>query len=512
MPTAASSSSPSCPTTVCCPVVVPAQLTATGVSGLRPLATSCSPTYCDVGGVDGEHERARACGERLVVGGVDVAQVGLGAHRTDRHAGVGRGADPERDARDDVERHDRLGDGERFLDRAVVGERVAGDQPDDGLRRRAPRRAAPWRSRPASDSAGRDLAGRQRGDRRRAPAASATTTSAPERIASAACVGQQAGVAGPGSHEGDPSDDLARAGHVVLPIIVSAPSASSSAASRRPTPSASVVGPVADSRTASLPSSAVTDPRRKTSRSRCRPPIALGDLGQRADRGRAAGLERGEQRPLGRDGGAGVGVVERGQQRRAPRRRRSGTRSPARPARARAAPGSGRGSRSPRRRGRAGAARRRRATTASSSPSATRARAGCRRCRAAARPRCPSPSARSCAARRGEPVPTREPGGSSPSVSPSRATSASRGSSRGGTAAMVMPVGRRGRQVLVGVDGDVDLVGEQRGAQRRHEHAGAAELVDRGGRPVALGDDRDDLDRHAERARRRRRSGSGRAR
>ena len=37
------------------------------------------------------------------------------------------------------------------------------------------------------------------------------------------------------------------------------------------------------------------------------------------------------------------------------------------------------------------------------------------------------------------PVPTVDPGGSSPRVSPSRATSASRGSSRGGTAATARP-------------------------------------------------------------------------
>ena len=40
---------------------------------------------------------------------------------------------------------------------------------------------------------------------------------------------------------------------------------------------------------------------------------------------------------------------------------------------------------------------------------------------------------------RGEPVPIREPGGNSPRVRPSRATRASRGSSRRGTAAIVMP-------------------------------------------------------------------------
>ena len=39
--------------------------------------------------------------------------------------------------------------------------------------------------------------------------------------------------------------------------------------------------------------------------------LALDDLGQGADRGGAAGLERGEQGPLGGDAGAGVGVVQR---------------------------------------------------------------------------------------------------------------------------------------------------------------------------------------------------------
>ncbi len=51
----------------------------------------------------------------------------------------------------------------------------------------------------------------------------------------------------------------------------------------------------------------------------------------------------------------------------------------------------------------------------------------------------PSPSARSWVIRRGEPVPTVDPGGNSPRVSPSRATSASRGSSRFDTAASAMP-------------------------------------------------------------------------
>ena len=52
---------------------------------------------------------------------------------------------------------------------------------------------------------------------------------------------------------------------------------------------------------------------------------------------------------------------------------------------------------------------------------------------------CPRPRASSCAVRRGEPVPMRAPAGSSPRVSPSRATRTSRASSRGGTAAMTSP-------------------------------------------------------------------------
>jgi len=46
MPAAASSMSPTVPATVCWAVVVPAQLTVTGVSGLRPPDTSCSPSIC----------------------------------------------------------------------------------------------------------------------------------------------------------------------------------------------------------------------------------------------------------------------------------------------------------------------------------------------------------------------------------------------------------------------------------------------------------------------------------
>ena len=65
------------------------------------------------------------------------------------------------------------------------------------------------------------------------------------------------------------------------------------------------------------------------------------------------------------------------------------------------------------------------------------------------------------------------PAGSSPSTRPSRATSASRGSSRGGTAAMHEPRVRCRREVLVGVHGEVDLAGHERVAQLRDEHADA---------------------------------------
>ncbi len=77
-------------------------------------------------------------------------------------------------------------------------------------------------------------------------------------------------------------------------------------------------------------------------------------------------------------------------------------------------------------------------TTASSSPSTTL------RTRVSTLPRTGTTSrsgrsARSCAARRGEPVPTEAPAGSVATVPPSRATSTSRASSRGGTAARRRP-------------------------------------------------------------------------
>ena len=89
-------------------------------------------------------------------------------------------------------------------------------------------------------------------------------------------------------------------------------------------------------------------------------------------------------------------------------------------------------------RGRGGPVRRgraRRRRTRRSRP----CRSGCRRCRGCRRSRGRGRAPASWAARRGEPVPTRLPTGSSPRVRPSRATTTSRGSSRVGTAARVMP-------------------------------------------------------------------------
>ena len=103
-------------------------------------------------------------------------------------------------------------------------------------------------------------------------------------------------------------------------------------------------------------------------------------------------------------------------------------------------------------------------------------------------------AASSWAARRGEPVPTRAPGGRSASVSPSRAHRASAGSSRGGTAPMTQAVGVARRQVLEGVDGDVAAAVEQRVAQGGDEHAGAAEARQRPGQAVAVGPDVDGLE------------------
>ncbi len=165
---------------------------------------------------------------------------------------------------------------------------------------------------------------------------------------------------------------------------------------------------------------------------------------------------------------------------------RRGTRPPAHPARARAASAAGRASRSPRRAGRAGPAR---PGPGPRRPTRRRrpCRSGCPRCRGSPTTSKPRPSAWSCAARRGDPVPTRAPAGSSPRVSPSRATSTSRGSSRSGHG------GQRDQsgcgavgQVLERVHGDVDVAAQQRVAQGADEDAGAADAGERRGGDVAV--------------------------
>ena len=107
------------------------------------------------------------------------------------------------------------------------------------------------------------------------------------------------------------------------------------------------------------------------------------------------------------------------------------------------------------------------------------ARAGCRRCRGSARPRAVA-ERRSWAIRRGAPVPIREPGAARASVSPSRATSTSRGSSRryGGDDQAVR---RRGGQVLVRVDREVDLAwrAARRAARRRTRRRRSGQRLDR---------------------------------
>ena len=95
----------------------------------------------------------------------------------------------------------------------------------------------------------------------------------------------------------------------------------SSLARRLPTPAASAGSPVADIRTAQRRRRVRA--RRPAPRAR-RPSLALDDLGQRPDRGGAAGLERGEHRALGGDGRAGVRVVEGRRTSRGDGRRRRG--------------------------------------------------------------------------------------------------------------------------------------------------------------------------------------------
>ncbi len=91
---------------------------------------------------------------------------------------------------------------------------------------------------------------------------------------------------------------------------VSAPSASRSAASRRPD-----LRGVGERSGAGQPDGiAAVRADHRTAQVDLRPCVALGDLGQRGDRGGAAGLQRGQQSPLRGDRGPGVGVVERGEQ------------------------------------------------------------------------------------------------------------------------------------------------------------------------------------------------------
>jgi hypothetical protein len=191
--------------------------------------------------------------------------------------------------------------------------------------------------------------------------------------------------------------------------------------------------------------------------------VTLGDLRQGADRRRAAGLQRGEQRALGGHRRAGVLVVERAEQahqllvvgaaldrERALRRGRQhrqrvddlgGLDEAAEPLQAR--PRAGR----PRR------ARRLRPCDAGVDVAADR------------HDLVAEPEAEQLGGAAREPVPIRAPGGQLADRQPSRATSTSRGSSRSGTAAMTSPGRGRRRQVLVRVDGEVDLAGEQ--ASRR---------------------------------------------
>ena len=94
------------------------------------------------------------------------------------------------------------------------------------------------------------------------------------------------------------------------------------------------------------------------------------------------------------------------------------------------------------------------------------ARAGCRRCRGSATTSRPRPRARSWAARRGEPVPIREPAGQlaegQPVAGDQRVARVLAQRHRGEHEAL----GLGGRQVLERVHGEVDLAGEQRVAQR----------------------------------------------
>ena len=116
------------------------------------------------------------------------------------------------------------------------------------------------------------------------------------RSASAARTVSRPGSPGPSPDEGDPAGGLARAAHRVLPNS-DVRAGGDQLGGEPPADRLGVVErPVADSRTASEPSAAVTEPRRKSLRDAV---IALGDLGEGADRRGATRLQGGEQGALG---------------------------------------------------------------------------------------------------------------------------------------------------------------------------------------------------------------------
>ena len=110
----------------------------------------------------------------------------------------------------------------------------------------------------------------------------------------------------------------------------------------------------------------------------------------------------------------------------------------------------------------------------------------------------PRPRAPSWAARRGEPVPTTDPAGSSPRVRPSRATRTSRGSSRVGVAATTRPgSGAVGRSLSEWTARSISPSSSAR-ADGGREHAGAADRGQRVRRLVAERAERDEVDVVAE--------------
>ncbi len=274
-----------------------------------------------------------------------------------------------------------------------------------------------------------------------------------------------------------------------------APSASISSANRTPSPLG--VGQVAGGRATHREGPVERE------RDRAHPQLvavlALDDLGQGADRRGAAALEGGQDSAFGRRPSR-ASARRRGHRARRPGRRRHGTRRPALPGRARAASARGRAPPWPRRGGRFGPGRRGPGRRASSSPSRTLP------IRVSMLPRTPTtskprPRAWSWAARRGEPVPTRLPTGSSPRVSPSRATTTSRGSSRVGTAASAMPsAGWVGRSFSEWTATSTEP-SSRAVAQRADEDAGGARAGERcpaGLAAVTVGDHLDQLGLPAE--------------